>query len=53
VVNPGATAPLGVDLDVAGLLDDPALLVSRLIFRADPSMVRGAWVRGRLLEGPS
>ena len=53
VVDPGATAPLGADLDAAGLLDDPALLVSRLIFRADPSMVRGAWVRGRSLEGPS
>ena len=53
VVDPGATAPLGADLDPIGLLDDPALLVSRLIFRADPSMVRGAWVRGRSLEGPS
>jgi guanine deaminase len=52
-VDPGATAPLGADLDAAGLLDDAALLVSRLIFRADPSMVRGAWVRGRSLEGPS
>jgi guanine deaminase len=52
-VDPGATAPLGADLDAAGLLDDPALLVSRLIFRAEPSMVRGAWVRGRSLEGPS
>ena len=52
-VDPGATAPLGADLDTAGLLEDPALLVSRLIFRADPSMVRGAWVRGRSLEGPS
>ena len=51
-VDPEATAPLGAELDAAGLLDDPALLVSRLIFRADPSMVRGAWVRGRLLEGP-
>jgi len=27
-------------------------LVSRLIFRAHPDMVRGAWVRGRRLEGP-
>ena len=24
-------------------------LLSRLIFRAHPAMVRGAWVRGRLL----
>jgi len=53
VVDPGATAPLGRDLDEEGLLDDPSLLVSRLIFRVDPSMVRGAWVRGRALEGPS
>jgi guanine deaminase len=52
-VDPGATAPLERSLDEAGLLDDPSLLVSRLIFRADPSMVRGAWVRGRALEGPS
>ena len=26
--------------------------VSRLIFRAHPDMVRGAWVRGRRLGGP-
>ena len=52
-VDPGATAPLGAELDDAGLLDDPALLVSRLIFRAHPDMVRAAWVRGRRLEGPS
>ena len=52
-VDPGRTAPLGASLDADGLLDDPSLLVGRLIFRSDPSMVRGAWVRGRLLEGPS
>ncbi|HEX2756763.1 MAG TPA: guanine deaminase, partial [Candidatus Limnocylindrales bacterium] len=52
-VDPGATAPLGPDLDAPGLLDDTALLVGRLIFRAEPSMVRGAWVRGRALEGRS
>jgi guanine deaminase len=52
-VDPRRTAPLGPDLDAAGLLDDPALLIGRLIFRADPSMVRCAWVRGRQLEGPS
>jgi guanine deaminase len=51
-VDPDATAPLGADLEVAGSLDDAASLVSRLIFRAVPSMVRGAWVRGRSLEGP-
>ena len=32
--------------------DDPNDLVSRLIFRAHPDMVRGAWVRGRRLAGP-
>jgi 5-methylthioadenosine/S-adenosylhomocysteine deaminase len=31
---------------------DPADLMSRLIFRSHPDMVRGAWVRGRRLEGP-
>jgi guanine deaminase len=51
-IDPGATAPLGAELDAGGLLADPALLLSRLIFRAEPSMVRAAWVRGRLLEGP-
>lgn len=51
-VDPARTAPLegaGADLDID--LADPELLVSRLIFRASESMVRGAWVRGRLLEG--
>ena len=32
--------------------DDPAGIASRLIFRPHPDMVRGAWVRGRRLEGP-
>ena len=32
--------------------DDPRDLMSRLIFRAHPDMVRGAWVRGRRLDGP-
>jgi len=31
--------------------DDPRDLMSRLIFRAHPQMVRGAWVRGRPLAG--
>jgi guanine deaminase len=31
---------------------EPAEVMSRLIFRAHPDMVRGAWVRGRGLEGP-
>jgi len=52
-VDPGRTAPLGADLDDAELLADPSLLVSRLMFRAHPDMVRAAWVRGRPLEGPS
>jgi guanine deaminase len=52
-VDPGRTAPLDPDLDAFGLLEDTSLLISRLIFRAEESMVRGAWVRGRLLEGPS
>ena len=32
--------------------DDPSDLMSRLIFRAHPEMVRAAWVRGRRLAGP-
>ena len=31
----------------------PEELMSRLIFRAHQDMVRGAWVRGRRLEGPA
>ncbi|HUQ78903.1 MAG TPA: guanine deaminase [Patescibacteria group bacterium] len=53
VVDPGRTAPLGADLDDPDLLDDPSHLLSRLMFRAHPDMVRAAWVRGRQLEGPS
>jgi guanine deaminase len=49
VVDAGVTAPLGPGSDVAGLLEDAESLVSRLIFRGESSMVRGAWVRGRLL----
>ncbi len=52
-IDPGRTAPLGAALDAPGLLDDASLLLSRLIFRTDPSMVRAAWVRGRSLEGPA
>jgi len=33
--------------------DDPEDLMSRLIFRSHPDMVRAAWVRGRALEGPA
>ena len=32
---------------------EAADVMSRLIFRAHPDMVRGAWVRGRRLEGPA
>lgn len=32
--------------------DDPDDLMSRIIFRAHPEMVRAAWVRGRRLDGP-
>jgi guanine deaminase len=39
----------GFDTD----LSDPADLVSRLIFRSHPAMIRGAWVRGRRLDGPA
>lgn len=46
-VDPSWTAP------VPGLeLDDPDALMSRLIFRTHPDMVRAAWVRGRRLDGP-
>ena len=45
VVDPRVTLPPGGEDS-----DDPATLVSRLIFRERPGMVRGAWVRGRRLE---
>jgi guanine deaminase len=48
VVDPALSAPLAGTTD-----DDPADLMSRLIFRAHPAMVRGAWVRGRRLAGPA
>jgi guanine deaminase len=49
LVDPTMTLPLpGSPVD-----DDPAALMSRLIFRAHPSMVRAAFVRGRRLAGPS
>jgi guanine deaminase len=47
-VDPAFTAPIPGVAD-----DDPDDLVSRLIFRAHPDMVRGSWVRGRRLEGPA
>jgi len=46
-VDPSLTLPLeGVGAHPDDLPDD---MLSRLIFRAHPAMVRGAWVRGRLL----
>jgi guanine deaminase len=51
-VDPRLTVPL------PGLAYDPedieaSDVVSRLIYRAHPQMVRYAWVRGRSLEGPA
>jgi len=47
VVDPSVTLPLeGVGSHVADGVEE---MLSRLIFRAHPLMVRGAWVRGRLL----
>ena len=46
-VDSSLTAPIP-GLEVA----EPDDLVSRLMFRPHPSMVRAAWVRGRRLEGP-
>ena len=47
VVDPSVTLPLeGIGAHDDGKSDE---MLSRLIFRAHPSMVRGAWVRGRLL----
>ena len=49
VIDPARVAPL----DGRPPDDDPVDLMSRLIFRAHPDMVRGAWVRGRRLAGSS
>jgi guanine deaminase len=61
-LEPGKEADLiAVDPRFSGALPELAYdperveteeLVSRLIFRAHPNMVRGAWVGGRRLEGP-
>jgi cytosine/adenosine deaminase-related metal-dependent hydrolase len=46
-IDPRLVAPVpGIDSD------DPAEVMSRLAFRPHPDMVRGAWVRGRRLDGP-
>jgi guanine deaminase len=55
-VDAGLTAPLRhADLGAPPheqIDEDPADIASRLIFRPHPDMVRGAWVRGRRLDGP-
>jgi guanine deaminase len=49
---------IAVDAEAVAPLDgqppdeDPGDLMSRLIFRAHPHMVRAAWVRGRRIDGP-
>jgi len=48
-VDPRMTTPLPGDEPRIASADD---VISRLIFRPHPNMVRGAWVRGRLLAGP-
>ena len=48
-VDPRLTTPLPGD---APPLEAAYDVMSRLIFRPHPNMVRAAWVRGRLLEGP-
>jgi guanine deaminase len=50
-VDPRLAAALR-DLPYEPAQVDPADIMSRLIFRSHPDMVRGAWVRGRRLEGP-
>ena len=53
-VDPRMSDPLpGEDRGEADASDGPDELMSRLIFRAHPDMVRAAWVRGRLLERPA
>jgi guanine deaminase len=47
-VDPRFTNPLPTD-DPPSAAEEVA---SRLVFRPHPNMVRGAWVRGRLLAGP-
>ena len=48
-IDPRLTTPLPGDTPPIEVADD---VLSRLIFRPHPNMVRGAWVRGRLLAGP-
>jgi len=51
-LDPAFTAALSGAGDPGSRDDDPSDLMSRLIFRAHPEMVRAAWVRGRRLAGP-
>jgi guanine deaminase len=46
-VDPSLVASVPSSVD-----HDPGDLMSRLIFRSHPDMVRAAWVRGRSLDGP-
>jgi guanine deaminase len=46
LLDPSVTLPL---TDVGTSADGPDEILSRLIYRPHPDMVRGAWVRGRLL----
>ncbi len=46
-IDPRMTLPPGGEDS-----DDPATLMSLLIFRERQGMVRGAWVRGKRLDGP-
>jgi guanine deaminase len=46
-IDTALTAPVP-----GGDATEPEEIASRLIFRSHPSMVRAAWVRGRLLKGP-
>jgi guanine deaminase len=52
-VDPAMTAAIRPTAAPAADLDDPADILSRLIFRTHPDMVRAAYVRGRRLEGPA
>jgi 5-methylthioadenosine/S-adenosylhomocysteine deaminase len=50
-IDPRLTVPLR-ELPYDAEKIDAADVMSRLIYRAHPDMVRAAWVRGRQLEGP-
>ncbi len=52
-VDPSLTDALEVGSAAPADLSDPADLMSRLMFRSHPAMVRAAWVRGRRLDGPA